>query len=87
MIKKPFLGASADGIAACNCRGQRIVEMKCPYKHKDGSPLEAAQIDSSFCLDQAGNLKTSHKCYSQMQLQMHVNRVLCGDCRLHLEGT
>ena len=85
--KKPFLGASADGIAACNCRGQRIVEMKCPYKHKDRSPLEAAQIDSSFCLDQAGILKTSHKYYSEMQLQMHVNRVLCGDCRLHLKGT
>lgn len=77
--KKPFLGASADGIAACDCHGQRTVEIKCPYKHKDRSPLEAAQIDSSFCLDQAGNLKTSHKYYSQMQLQMHVNRVLCGD--------
>ena len=59
--------------------GQRTVEIKCPYKHKVRSPFEAAQIDSSFCLDQAGNLKTSHKYYSQMQLQMHVNRVLCGD--------
>lgn len=77
--KKPFLGASADGIATCDCHGSRTVEIKCPYKHKDRSPLEAAQIDSSFCLDPAGNLKTNHKYFSQMQLQMHVNRVLCGD--------
>ena len=77
--KKPFLGASADGIASCDCHGSRTVEIKCPYKHKDRSPLEAALIDSSFCLDQAGNLKTTHKYYSQMQLQMHVNRVLYGD--------
>ena len=77
--KKPFLGASADGIATCDCHGTRTVEIKCPYKHKDRTPLEAAQIDSSFCLDPAGNLKTNHKYFSQMQLQMHVNRVLCGD--------
>ena len=77
--KKPFLGASADDIAACDCHGTRTVEIECPYKHKDRTPLEAAQIDSSFCSDLAGNLKSNHKYFSQMQLQMHVNRVLCGD--------
>ena len=77
--KTTFLGASADGIATCDCHGTRTVEIKCGYKHKDRTPLEAAQIDSSFCSDLAGNLKSNHKYFSQMQLQMHVNRVLCGD--------
>ena len=84
--KKAFVGASADGIASCDCHGSRTVEIKWPYKHKDRSPLEAALIDSSFCLDQAGNLKTTHKYYSQMQLQMHVNSLVWRFCHLHLKG-
>ena len=33
--EKLFIGASADGIALCSCQLPRVVEIKCPYKHKD----------------------------------------------------
>ena len=76
---KPFLGASADGIAACSCHGTRTVEIKCPYKHRDSTALDAAANDNSFCIDTSGKLKQSHKYYSQVQLQMHVNKVSSSD--------
>ena len=30
-----FLGASADAIASCDCHGKFLVEIKCPFKHRD----------------------------------------------------
>lgn len=83
--QKPFLGASADGITSCDCHGTMAVEIKCPYKHKDRTPFEAARIDTSFCLNKGGNLKSTHKYYSQLQLQMHVNRVTFGDFVVYTE--
>ena len=48
-------------------------------KHKDRTPFEAAQIDSPFCSEKGGNLKSIHKYYSHLQLQIHVNRVTFGE--------
>ena len=33
---EPYLGASPDGIGFCQCHGQGIREIKCPYTHKAG---------------------------------------------------
>jgi len=46
---------------------------------KSSTPFEAAQIDSPFCLEKGGNLKSIHKYYSHLQLQIHVNRVTFGE--------
>ena len=73
--KRPYIGASADGIATCNCCKPRVLEIKCPYKYKDVDPMEAARIDSKFCLDEDGNLKTTHQYYTQLQLEIHVNHL------------
>ena len=38
--------------------------------------MGAARIDSKFCLDKGGNLKTTHQYYTQLQLEIHVNHLL-----------
>ena len=78
-LDRPYLGASADGIATCKCCPPRVVEIKCPFKHKDVLPMEAAKSDPDFCLDDKGHLKETHAYYTQIQLQEHVNRMEVGD--------
>ena len=34
----PYIGASADSIATCNCCKPRVLEIKCPYKYKEVIP-------------------------------------------------
>lgn len=77
--EKLFIGASADGIASCSCHLPRVVEIKCPFKHKDVSPLTAADIDNEFCLNADGYLKENHKYYTQIQIQMYANKLSCAD--------
>ncbi|KAL3836750.1 hypothetical protein ACJMK2_022167 [Sinanodonta woodiana] len=33
--KLPFLAISADSLASCSCHGCRVVEVKCPFSHKE----------------------------------------------------
>uniref|UniRef100_UPI00358FC381 uncharacterized protein n=1 Tax=Myxine glutinosa TaxID=7769 RepID=UPI00358FC381 len=40
---RPYIGASADGIVTCDCCQPWVLEIKCPYKHRDVSTLEAAK--------------------------------------------
>ena len=42
----PCLGATPDRIALCNCHGKGVLEIKCPYKYKDG--FESWQNDRDF---------------------------------------
>ena len=35
-----FLGASADAVGYCKCHGEFLIELKCPYKHKDKTSLQ-----------------------------------------------
>ena len=53
--KYPFLGASADGLIHCEVYGTGLVEVKCPYGHKESqwrnmTPTECAR-DISFCCE------------------------------------
>ena len=48
---RPYLRAPAEGIASCKCCLPRVVEIKCPFKHRDITPIEAATIDPFFCID------------------------------------
>lgn len=70
-----FIGASADGVVNCECCGTGVLEVKCPHKHRNIHPLAAATADKEFCLSADGQLKTNHKYYSQVQMQMHIHRV------------
>ena len=89
---KPYLAASADGIFTCDChpKVRRIVEFKCPFKHRKHTVLDAAQEDAGFCINTSGLLKTSHSYHTQVQLQMLVNHsavcdfVVFTECGIHV---
>ena len=70
----PFLGASPDGVVRQN--GEiGLVEIKCPYKHRQVTPYQASD-DKTFCCvkDVNGNvtLKKNHKYFYQIQGQMAI---------------
>lgn len=65
----PHLGASPDGLVKCNCCGKGTVEIKCPYKYRDG--LTGSSEDPDFCLDKSLHLRKNHEYYHQVQLHMY----------------
>ena len=76
LLGKPYLGATADGIFTCDChKSKRVVEFKCPYKHREVNVDKAAKTDPTFCIDHEGAIKVDHRYYTQIQLQMLVNGI------------
>ena len=67
-----FLAATPDGIIECECCGQGVLEIKCPYCIRDGEPDLA-----NFLND--GSLSKSHQHYYQTQTQMFLCNVEYGD--------
>ena len=64
----PFVAATPDGIVDYKCCGKGVLEIKCPYSHRDESVQSAASKDRSFCLkrDDRGSLHLDHShsyCY------------------------
>ena len=70
---EPYLAASPDGVFSCDCCGTGLLEIKCPYKYREG--LEGSETDASFCLDGNYDLRPTHPYYSQIQLQMYVSQM------------
>uniref|UniRef100_A0A8C8EZC9 YqaJ viral recombinase domain-containing protein n=1 Tax=Oncorhynchus tshawytscha TaxID=74940 RepID=A0A8C8EZC9_ONCTS len=70
---QPHLGASPDGLVNCSCCGRGTLEVKCPYKYRDG--LTGCSDDTQFCLDKSLHLKKNHEYYHQVQLHMFVCNV------------
>ena len=68
--RRPYLAASPDGLVTCQCCSDRLLEIKCPYKHRDSTIKEIR--DKDFCLDSHLALKQTHRYYTQIQLQMEV---------------
>ncbi|KAJ7324699.1 hypothetical protein JRQ81_017719 [Phrynocephalus forsythii] len=74
---KTWLAASPDGVVREAGTGKEIglVEVKCPYKHRDKTVTEACK-DKTFCLEKTGDsyaLKKTHPYYTQVQCQMGVS--------------
>ena len=67
--KFPHLGASPDGLIACDCCGLGCLEIKCPYCSKDSLPESANFIDDD------SKLKKSHAYYYQVQMQIYLHKV------------
>ena len=80
----PYMGASPDGIIECKCCGKGVLEVKCPYSHREESVLSPALNDNKFCLKMDnGELHLSHEhaYYYQVQTQMFVCNVnYCDFC-------
>lgn len=75
--KLPILGASPDGIVQCDCCGMGSIEVKCPYRLKDGMLMnEFVKLKNCFLYEDSKgnfNLKKKHDYYFQIQLQMFVS--------------
>ena len=67
--KFPHLGASPDGLISCDCCGEGLLEIKCPYKHHDNHPHEMQ--DPQICVqeDEDGRkcLNNRYSYYYQVQ--------------------
>ncbi|XP_061493471.1 uncharacterized protein LOC133389565 [Rhineura floridana] len=84
---KAWLAASPDGIVREADTGKEIgvLEVKCPYKHRDKTVSEACK-DKNFCLEKEGNsysLKKNHHYYGQVQCQMGVTGLTKADLVVH----
>jgi hypothetical protein len=72
----PHLGATPDSVVNCSCCGKGLVEVKCPFKHREEHPCSA--IDPGYCLNQHqpgecdNKLKYNHRYFYQVQGQMGV---------------
>ena len=74
--KFPFLGASPDGVATCDCCGVKLVEIKCPFSKKFQT-LDSS--DPKFYLNNIDiggetglKLDRTHMYYYQVQTQLGV---------------
>ena len=68
--KHPYIGASPDGIGSCDCCGEFLIEIKCPYCKRDSEIS-----DSIDCLQTVNNnleLRRTHQYYYQVQCQLLV---------------
>ena len=72
----PHLGASPDGLISCECCGEGLIEIKCPYSIRDQNPADILTPYKEFCLqpNESGKLmlSTSHGYYVQVQGQLAI---------------
>jgi hypothetical protein len=76
----PFLGASPDGIVHGEDSGAKLVEVKCPFKHRDKT-IEEACHDPMFCIelrDGVFQLKRHHHYYYQVTGQLGITGISAG---------
>ena len=80
----PFIAASPDGVVNCKCCEKIIIEIKCPYTHRNDSIEVAVFNDKNFCLEvheDTLRLNRNHAYYYQVQTQMFVCNVnYCDFC-------
>ena len=48
--ENPIFGASPDGIVSCECHESGLLEIKCPWTHRDKSVIDYAELEES-CLE------------------------------------
>lgn len=66
----PYIGASPDGISVCDCHGEGLLEIKCPFNYRKG--LSKYIVDKKCPVTNENKIKKNHEYYYQMQLQMLV---------------
>ena len=74
----PIVGASPDGIINCTCHGKGVLEINCPFCHREASLQTAVSEDKKFYLKKSdGNLRLdeSHAYFYQVQTQLFVCNV------------
>ena len=75
-LSYPHLGASPDGLINCDCCGESLIEIKCPYKYRELDPCTVT--DRSFYLkfsdDGSLHLDKTHAYYHQVQGQLAISQ-------------
>ena len=70
---QPHLGASPDELVSCDCCGQGVLEIKCPYSHCSNTLTSSVSV-KGLCLrkNESGEveLKRSHPYFYQVKSQM-----------------
>ena len=65
----PFIAASPDGVVNCKCCEKIILEIKCPYIHRNDRIELAVSNDRNFCLEvheDTLHLNRNHEVQTQM---------------------
>ena len=70
----PFIAASPGGLVSCSYCGEGLLEIKCPYKHKDIHPtiISNTSFYLKFINGELKLLQETHNYYYQVQGQMAV---------------
>lgn len=66
--KYPFIGATPDAIASCDCCGEVVLEVKCPYCKRHS--VISDEIDCLEISDGQLRLKQNHAYFYQVQCQL-----------------
>lgn len=75
----PFFGATPDGVLKCDCCGEGVLEVKCPFCVRNDDPSAAPYLAS-------GILSRKHAYYYQVQAQLFACNVSYADfvvCTFH----
>jgi len=72
---------------SCQCHGKGVLEVKCPYCHRDDTIEYAVRKDAKFCLqkhdDGSMHLDHGHAYYYQVQTQLFVCEAdFCDFCEM-----
>ncbi len=75
----PHLAASPDGLVSCDCCGNGVIEIKCPYCFKENFPDEGSSCAHKrlFCMEKVNgkySLKRQHPYFFHIQVQMLVSK-------------
>ena len=72
--ENPIFGVSPDGFVSCECHESGLLEIKCPWTHRDKSVIDYAKLEASYLevVDNKIALKKSHSYYYQVQMQLAV---------------
>ncbi|PFX15562.1 hypothetical protein AWC38_SpisGene20214 [Stylophora pistillata] len=75
--KWPHLGASPDGVVLCDCCGEGLCEVKCPFCHKNESIETLASNKKSCLIENDGKIQLdrNHAYFYQVQAQINIAEV------------
>ena len=76
----PHLGDSPDGLISCDCCGSGLIEIKCPYKHRNDIHNMSQILHFYLTSDETGavSLRQGHQFYYHIQGQVAVcDREFC----------
>ena len=81
----PCLGASPDGIVECRCHGRGLLEIKCPFKYRDG--LSGWREEKNCPIAFSEEMKKNHQYFFQVQHQMLVTNTKYCDFFVWTQGS